>query len=266
MGNKDMNALRKFILAAFLLLAFTPVCLRTGGFAQERGEILVSGAISLKNALAEIGSLYETRTGVRARFNLGASGLLQKQIEAGAPVDVFASAGVRQMDELETRNLILTETRRNLVRNSLVLVTPINAQHTAHSFADLTDPEISKLAIGNPRTVPAGQYARQVLRHLNLWNKLRGRLILAENVRQVLDYVARGEVEAGIVYATDVAIAKGKVAIAAAAPEEAHDPILYPIAIIRETRNRADAERFINLVLSEAGQKVFRKHGFEKIR
>jgi molybdate transport system substrate-binding protein len=261
-----MNTLRKCTVSIFLLFALTSVSLINGSFAQGKSEILVSGAISLKNALGEIGSIYETQTGVRAMFNLGASGLLQKQIEAGAPVDVFASAGVRQMDELETRNLILTETRRNLVRNSLVLVTPINSGHPVHSFGDLSDPEIGKLAIGNPRTVPAGQYARQVLVNLNLWNRLRTRLILAENVRQVLDYVVRAEVEAGIVYATDVAIAKGKVALAVTAPEETHDPILYPIAIIRETRNRVDAKRFIDLALSEAGQKVFRKYGFQSIR
>ncbi len=252
----------KYFALVLQLFLLAPAVLHPGNPVQNKEEILVSAAISLKNALQEIGLAFEAQAGVRVRFNLGASGLLQKQIEAGAPVDVFASAGSKQMDELQARDLILPETRCNLVRNVLVLVVPVNSKGSLHSFAELDDPEIDTLAIGNPKTVPAGQYAQQVLDHLNLWNRLEPRLILAENVRQVLDYVIRGEVEAGIVYATDVLIARGKTRIVARAPEGSHDPISYPIAVIKESQNRRKAQHFIDLALSEEGQRIFEKHGF----
>jgi molybdate transport system substrate-binding protein len=267
--KREMETLRTYILLSIsliIMIAAAPAAVQPEGLAQDRGEILVSAAISLKDAMEEIGTTYKKQTGVDVRFNLGASGLLQKQIEAGAPVDVFASAGSRQMDELQSRNLILTYTRRDLVRNSLVLVVPGDSQKPIRSFEELDDPQIDTLAIGNPKTVPAGQYARQVLNNLKLWRKLKPRLILAENVRQVLDYVARGEVKAGIVYATDVLIARGRVSIAARAEENLHDPILYPIAAVKGSQNLKDAQRFINLALGEAGQKILKRHGFQSVR
>ena len=194
-------------VATLLLFA---VVFAAAGFcvpAAKEKEILVSAAISLKNAFEEIGALYEKQTGVRARFNLGASGLLQKQIETGAPVDVFASAGAKQMDDLQAAGFILAETRRDFARNELVLVVPAESQLPIHSFADLARPEAARIAIGSPKTVPAGQYAQETLTSLKIWDRIQPRLVLAENVRQVLDYVSRGEVEAGLVYASDVAVA-----------------------------------------------------------
>jgi molybdate transport system substrate-binding protein len=230
--------------------------------AQKDSEILVSAAISLKDAFEEIGSMFEKQTGVRVRFNLGASGLLQKQIETGAPVDVFASAGEKQMDELQAQGLIVEETRRNLAQNVLVLVVPTGSQLSLHSFEELARSEVTKVAIGNPKTVPAGHYAQEALRNLGLWDRLQSRLVLSENVRQVLDYVARGEVEAGIVYASDVPAAHGKTVIAAYAPKGSHDPIVYPIAVVKGTGNRSFATRFIDLTLSSAGQAILVKNGF----
>jgi molybdate transport system substrate-binding protein len=234
--------------------------------AKENSEIIVSAAVSLKNAFEELGALYERNTGVRVRLNLGASGLLQKQIEAGAPVDIFASAGGKQMDEIQARGLIFSETRRNLARNSIVLVVPLHSKISVRSFQELARPEVGRIAIGNPRTVPAGQYAQEALKTLNLWAKLEDRLILAENARQVLDYVVRGEVEAGIVYASDVSVASDRVTIADRAPKETHGPIIYAMAIIRGTGDRASAQRFIDLVLSDTGQAVLKKNGFIGVR
>jgi molybdate transport system substrate-binding protein len=234
--------------------------------AQNGRGILVSAAISLKNAFEEIGSIYEKQTGVRVEFNLGASGLLQKQIETGAPVDVFASAGEKQMDALQAEDMIFPETRRDMVRNALVLVVPVHSQLPLHSFADLDKTKLEWLAIGNPKTVPAGQYAQEVLRNLKLWDRLQPHLVFAENVRQVLDYVSHGEVQAGIVYTSDVLIAKGKVAIAASAPKGSHAPILYPIAVVKGTRSRGDAQRFLDLTLSKTGQGILEKYGFLRLR
>lgn len=256
----------KSVVAAILIVS---AALLSTGFCvpepKER-EILVSAAISLKNAFEEIGAMYEKRTGVRVRFNLGASGLLQRQIETGAPVDVFASAGARQMDALQARGLIITGTRRDFARNDLVLIVPAGSQLPIHSFMDLARPEAARIAIGNPKTVPAGQYAQAALTNLKIWDRIQSRFVLAENVRQVLDYVSRGEVDAGIVYSSDVAAARRKTVIAARAPENSHDPILYPIAVVKDARNRGNAQRFVDLTLSSAGQAVLRKYGFLSLR
>jgi len=249
-------------VAVLLAVAMVLVSAVYGVSGPKDGEILVSAAVSLKNAFDEIGSIYEKRTGVRVRFNLGASGLLQKQIESGAPVDIFASAGEKQMDALQSRGLILADTRCNFARNALVLIVPADSGLPIRSFAELVRPEVRKIAIGNPKTVPAGQYAREALCNLKLWDTLQSRFVMAENVRQVLDYVSRGETEAGIVYASDVLAAPGKATLAAYAPKDSHSPILYPIAAVKETRERRNARRFIDLTLGKEGQAILKKYGF----
>jgi molybdate transport system substrate-binding protein len=250
------------------ILASASILSSSHAYAPEsqNAEILVSAAISLKNAFEDIGRLYEKRTGVHVRFNLGASGLLQKQIETGAPVDVFASAGVNQMDALQKQGLILAETRRNFASNVLALIVPAQSKLPVHSFGDLARAGIQRVAIGNPKTVPAGQYARELLESRRLWDKLQSRLVFAENVRQVLDYVVRGEADAGIVYASDAAAAGMQIAVAALAPEPSYNPILYPIAIIKDTSQRSSAQRFIDLTLSPEGQAILRKYGFLSAR
>jgi molybdate transport system substrate-binding protein len=225
-------------------------------------ELTVSAAVSLKDAFNEIGRLYEQRTGTRVRFNFGASGVLQKQIEQGAPVDVFASAGERQMNELVNKDRILSDTRRDFARNALVLIVPAGAPVQLNAFDQLARANVRKVAIGNPQTVPAGQYAQQLLVRLKLWEQLQPKLVWAEDVRQVLDYVARGETDAGIVYASDVVLARDKVANVATAQPEWHDPILYPIAIVTDCQNVAAAQQFVELVLSAEGQGVLTKYGF----
>jgi molybdate transport system substrate-binding protein len=249
-----------------LLLFLVSICgqLQARPSENKQNEILVSAAVSLKNAFKDIGALFEKRTGVRVRFNLGASGLLQKQIETGAPVDVFASAGASQMDALQAKGLILENSRRDFARNALVLVVPAESSGSIHSFADLARPEVKRIAIGSPKTVPAGQYARQTLESLKLWDKLQPRLVLAENARQILDYVVRGEAEAGIMYASDVLDVPTQVAIAARAPEKSHSPIVYPIAIVKESSERGNAQRFVDLTLSSEGQAILAKYGFLK--
>jgi len=254
--------LRKSVAAAMIVFAMAFLFARPGYCESKGGEILVSAAISLKNAFAEIGALYEKRTGVKVRFNLGASGLLQKQIESGAPVDVFASAGEKQMDAIQSQGLILAATRRTFARNALVLVVSPQTKLQIRSFADLGRPEVERIAVGNPKTVPAGQYAREALTSLKLWGRLQTRLVLAENVRQVLDYVVRGEADAGLVYASDVAAARGEAVIAAYAPKDSHSAILYPIAVVKDSRRRSDAQHFIDLTLRSEGQAILKKYGF----
>lgn len=206
--------------------------------------------------------MYEARTGRRISFNFGASGALQKQIEAAAPVDVFASAGAQQMDALADKSLIDRDTRRYFARNELVIVTPQSGAPQINSFPDLDAATVRRVAVGNPRTVPAGQYAEQVFNSLGLAAKLQPKLIMAEDVRQVLDYVARGEVDAGVVYRTDAQVAGSSMRVVAVAPESLHEPILYPIAVIRESRNKDAARAFVELVTGAEGQGVLKRYGF----
>jgi molybdate transport system substrate-binding protein len=229
-------------------------------------EITVSAAVSLRDAFRELSKQYEERTGAKVNFNFGASGALQKQIESGAPVDVFASAGIPQMDLLAKQGLIAPETRRDFARNTLVLVVPADSTSGITTFADLGGAKVKKLAIGNPKTVPVGQYAEQSLTRLGLWQGLGPRLILAEDVRQALDYVARGEVDAGIVYASDVRATGDRVRIVATAPADSHDPILYPIAVVRASSRQEAARDFIDAVMSDEGQRILEKYGFERVR
>ncbi len=225
-------------------------------------NLTVSAAISLKDAFDEIGSAYQTKSGVKINFNYGASGALQQQIENGAPVDVFASAGEAQMDALEKGGFINSDSRRDFVWNSLVLIVPKNSTLNIKTFNDLRKSEVKKIAVGNSKTVPAGQYAAESLTNANLGDALQNKLISAENVRQVLDYVVRGEVDAGIVYATDAQAAKNSVNVVAAADENSHSPITYPLAIIKDGKQKQAAYAFTNFLLSETGQNILRKYGF----
>lgn len=229
---------------------------------RDTGDLTVSAAVSLRDAFKEIENLYKARTGKTVNFNFGASGALQKQIEAGAPVDVFASAGAKQMDELAGRGLIDEASRRDFARNTLALIVPSDSQLNLKAFADLAAPGVQRLAVGNPKTVPAGQYTEQLLDHFNLRANLQAKLVIAEDVRQALDYVVRGEVDAGIVYATDARAAGERVRVVATAADDSHAPILYPVAIIKDSKQKGAAQEFVNFVTGAEGQGILRKYGF----
>ena len=252
----------QWIARTALLLTVVMGLALQGGWAQSKGEIIVSAAASLKNAFEELAPIYEKQTGVRAAFNFAASGVLQQQIETGAPVDVFASAAQKQMDDLQKKGLIDEATRKDFTGNSLVLILPADSKHKIDTFADLARPEFARIAIGNPKTVPAGQYAEESLTNLKLWEKLRSRFIMAENVRQVLDYVSRGEVDAGLVYSSDAAIAGDKISIVSQAPKGTHQEIIYPVAVVKDSKNSDAAKKFVDLLLGDTGRKILAKYGF----
>lgn len=231
--------------------------------AAAAGQITVSAAASLKAPFEEIAALYEARhPGMKVVNNFAASGLLRSQIENGAPVDVFASAALREVDVLEKKGHIVTGTRRNFAENAIVLVIPVGRQGNISSFADLKNSGAARIAIGNPATVPAGAYAAETLKSLNLWEPVRDRLVYCEHVRQVADYVARGEVDAGFVFLTDAAVRKAELQVAATAPESAHAPVVYTIAVIAGTPVEPAARELISLVTTEAGKKIFSRYGF----
>jgi len=237
--------------------------LPTGIGAQSPHEITVSAAISLKNAFEDIAKVFQERNpGAKVLFNFGASGDLARQIEAGAPVDVFASAAQKDMDDIDGKGLVASNSRKNFAGNAVVLIKPANSNIPISSIEDLKRKEVGKIAIGNPKTVPAGRYAEEVLRHFNLQETLKKKLIFSENVRQVLDYVARGEVDAGLVYSTDAMVRSKEVKVVMKVPEGSHQPVVYPIGVIKGTKEESLSKTFVDIVLSQNGQKILNKYGF----
>ena len=229
--------------------------------AERSGSITVSAAISLKDALDEIGRLYQARhPGAKVAFNYGGSGTLQRQIEQGAPVDIFFSAAETQMDGLAAQGLLATDTRRDIVANTLVLIAPATSG-MVKDFPDLARLYVSVIALGEPGTVPAGMYARQTLEHMGLFAAVEKKIVYAKDVRAVLTYVETGNADAGLVYRTD-ALSSRKVRVVATAPADAHDPIVYPAAVLKNSKHAAAAREFMDFLAGREARAVFEKYGF----
>jgi molybdate transport system substrate-binding protein len=243
-----------------VLLASLLVTLSAARLASAGDAAVVSAAASLKNAFEEIGAL--PAAGAKPAFNFGSSGDLAAQIRGGAPVDVFASAAAMEMDALEAEGALLPGTRADFAANAVVLIVPAGSAAVVSSFADLAKPAVARIAVGNPRTVPAGRYAAEVFASSGVAEGVQSKLVMAENVRQVLDYVARGEVEAGVVYATDAAVRPHDVRVAAVAPAGSHGRVVYPVAILSGAAHRDAAKAFVAAVRSAAGQAILTRHGF----
>jgi len=228
--------------------------------APQRTVLTVSAAASLQDAIVEAETGYKhDHTDIDFRNNFGSSGTLAREIEVGAPVDAFLSAASKPMDDLAAKGLIALGTRKNLLRNSLVLIAPLDS--SLRGFDGLTGKSIRLIALGDPASVPAGQYGRQTLTALHLMDKVNAKLVLGRDVRQVLTYVETGNADAGIVYATD-AQTSGRVRIVAVAPDSSHDPIVYPAAVVKAGRNEEAARRFIEYLSSPGAKAIFIKHGF----
>ena len=247
------------VVSGLVLAAVGTLGIRVAG-AQE---LTLSVAVSMKEAVEDVGRRFAQRhPGVVLRYNFGASGDLQKQIEAGAPIDLFVSAATRQMDELEKKGLIVADSRRIFARNVLTVVKPADSRIDIVKPADLLDARVTRIVIGNPRTVPVGQYTEESLRALGLWDGLHAKLVFAENVRQALDYVARGEVDAGFVYTTDAAVRRREIVEAFRPPEDTYRPVMYPVAVVKDSRQPALARAFIDLLVSREGRQVLARLGF----
>jgi molybdate transport system substrate-binding protein len=255
-GTRGSMRVSRCIAVAFALV----VILAGGAWAQE---MTLSVAVSLKEAVEDLGKGFAAaRPGVILRYNFGASGNLQKQIEAGAPIDLFVSAAVSQMDDLEKKNLIVAGSRRAFARNALTVIMPSDSKVDIAKATDLLDRRVSRIVIGNPKTVPAGQYAEECLRTLGLWEQLLPKLVFSENVRQALDYVARGEVDAGFVYTTDLAARAAGVKEAFRPAGDIYRPVVYPVAIVAGSKQPTLAQAFIDLLVSAQGRAVLARFGF----
>jgi molybdate transport system substrate-binding protein len=244
-----------------IAVAFTLVVILAGGARAQ--EMTLSVAVSLKEVVEELGKGFAAaRPGTTLRYNFGASGDLQKQIEAGAPIDLFLSAGVKQMDELERKNLLVAGSRRAFARNVLTVIVPGDSKVDISKPADLLDRRVRRIVVGNPKTVPAGQYAQESLRTLGLWEHLLPKLVFSENVRQALEYVARGEVDAGFVYTTDLATRAAGVKEAFRPAGDTYRPVVYPVAIVAGSKQPTLAQAFIDLLVSAQGRAVLARFGF----
>lgn len=242
--------------------------LTTIAFAAATGvafaaDLTVSAAASLTNAFKEITQSYQMQyPDARVALNFGASGALLQQMAKGAPVDVFASADQETMDMAEKQGLVAASDRRDFVRNALVLIEPVDSKLAIRRLEDLGQSGIKRVAIGNPASVPVGRYTRHALEAAKLWTMVQAKAISTQNVRQSLDYVARGEVDAGFVYATDAAIMRDRIRVALEVPLAV--AISYPIAKTSGSTNGEEAKRFVGFVLSPAGQAILNKYGFRK--
>lgn len=240
------------ILSLFLILASTPAM---------AGDLLVSAAASLTNAFKEMKEPFEkAHPSTTLVFNFAASGALLKQMEQGAPVDVFASADQATMDK--AGQLIDEPTRVDFAGNALVMVVPAEGGLPLTAPEELKGEQVKLVAIGNPDSVPAGRYAKGALEAAGLYEPLTPKFVLAESVRQALDYVARGEVQAGFVYATDAALRADKVKVAAEVA--GHKPISYPIALLKDSKSKEMGQTFIDFIKGEEGQAILARFGFKK--
>ncbi len=230
--------------------------------ASHAETISVAAAISLRDALSSAAKQYKAETGDEVEFSFASSGQLANQILNGAPVDLFISAANKQIDELSKAGTIDDATRKVVAGNSLVLIVPADSKSPPDSLTALKGNGIARIAIGEPRTVPAGQYAQEALKHAGVIEAIKEKLIFGANVRQVLDYVQRGEVSAGLVYATDAKIAGDKVRVAATVDSAEHEPIVYPAAIVKASKKAGAAKKFLDFLLSEKGQAALKEFGF----
>lgn len=233
------------------------------GSAAHAADLTVSAAASLTSAFKDLAPLFETANpGTKVLYNFGASGALLQQIDKGAPVDVFVSADQETMDQAQGKGLVQTAQRRNFASNSLVVIVPSAAPNTPKSIADLALGAYQRIAIGLPASVPVGRYTKSVLEAAGHWAAIEPKMIGANNVRQALDYVARAEVDAGFVYATDAALMPDKVKVALTVPTTI--PVLYLAAPLSASANAALAQRFVDFLQSAPAQAVLTKHGFGK--
>jgi molybdate transport system substrate-binding protein len=245
---------RHFTLFSLLFVFMAGACLHAA-------DLTVFAAASLTDSLKEAGAAWEKQSGDKVTFDFDASSTLARQIEAGAPADIFFSADEAKMDSLEQGGHILKGTRRSLLGNSLVVVIPADSSMVINSLADLAGDKVKRLALADPKAVPAGVYSRQTLEKLKLWDQVRPKVVPTQNVRAALAAVESGDVEAGMVFKTDAAISK-KVKVAFVVPSTDAPDISYPMAVVNDTKQPEAARKFLAYLGSDDASAMFEKYGF----
>lgn len=241
------------------MLAIGVIALLLSVRAARAADVTVFAAASLTDCLKKIASDYEKQTGNKVTFNFAGSSTLSRQIEAGAPADIFFSADEVWMDKLQKHGLIHEGTRRSRLSNSLVIVVASDSTSPVHSAADLAGAQIQRIALADPQLVPAGIYSREYLEKLGLWQKIQPKVVPTENVRAALAAVESGNVDAGMVYKTDAAISK-KVKVACEIKDG--PPISYPMAALKEAKDPEAAKGFLDFLNGNEAASVFERYGF----
>ena len=230
----------------------------------EPVEIHIAAAASLTDVMKELAGEYEKdHPNVKLTFNFGSSGALQQAIENGGQTDMFFSAAQKQMNALDEVGLLAEGTRSDLLVNEVVLIVPSDSNKNIKDFNDLTSADIQHIALGEPKGVPVGQYTEEILTKLKILDAVKAKAVYGSDVRQVLSWVESGEADCGVVYATDAAVAGDKVKVVAKAPADSHKPVIYPVAIIKDSKNIDADKDFLMFVKSDKAKAAFEKYGFE---
>ena len=255
--------MKKMLILLVCLSMLLAGCGGNEAVTKKKVELHVAAAASLTDVMQELALAYEkVHPEVKVIFNFGSSGSLQQAIQNGGQADLFFSAAQKQMDVLEQDGLLLENSRRDLWCNQLVLIVPADRGMSLKDFRQLTDSEIERIAMGEPKGVPVGQYTEEVLTNLGILENVKAKAVYGLDVRQVLAWVEAGEVDCGVVYATDAAVSD-KVKIVAKAPADSHKPIVYPAAILKDSRQQDVASDFLAFCMSEKGKVLLEKYGFE---
>ncbi len=264
---KNKNIL-SYAISIFIMISIITGCsMRNVNDTEQKDtnkvELLVSAAASLSDVSKDLTELYKKeKPNVDIKFSFGSSGALETQIEEGAPADIFISAALKQMISLEKKGLLQEGSKKDLLVNKVVLISPKDSKIKLLRFQDAASDSISKIALGEPQSVPAGQYAQEVFTTLGIWDKVKGKGVFGSDVRQVLAWVENGDVDCGVVYQTD-AIASEKIKVVCEAPKDSHKPVIYPVAVIKNSKNQEEASRFIDFLTTAQAAATFKKHGFE---
>lgn len=256
-----MKKFANFLLLLMLFFVVAACSTNDQEDATEKIELTISAAASLQDAFFDIQKEFEEENPhIKLIFNFGGSGALQQQISQGAPADLFFSASMDKFDTLIDEGLIDKDDGVHLLGNEIVLVVPKDQENGVSSFEDLSN--ASKISIGTPETVPAGQYGKEALENMDIWTEIEDKIVYAKDVRQVLSYVETNNVDAGIVYKTD-AVSSNKVEIVATADADTHTPIIYPVGVIKDSKHREEALKFYEYLKTETSIKTFEEYGFK---
>lgn len=256
-----VNCCKITIWAIVLLLFLAP----QNGLCANRSILSISAAISLKDAVTALKEVYEQQhPDIRLEINFASSGALQKQIEQGAPVHLFLSAGQKQMNALQAQGLIVPQSRCDLLGNSLVLIVAKEQINRIRGFGDLAK-NATRFAIGHPDSAPVGRYAKETLISVGLWGPLQERLVFAKNARSVLAYVESGNADAGLVYRSDAKVLKSAV-VAVEAPEKSHAQIIYTVALIKDGKQPALTGQFMDFLKTAEASRIFVRFGFTPLQ
>lgn len=250
-------------MAKRLMSAVLVLLLGVGYSSVQAAEITVAAAASLTDAFKEAGAQFmQSNPNIKVNFTFAGSGALLAQIAQGAPVDVFASADQHTMNQAQEQELLADNSRHDFAQNQLVLITWAHFHGTLTDLQGLTQPMIKRIAISNPDSVPVGRYSKAVLEEAELWQPLTDKMVFTQNVRQSLNYAARGEVDVAFVYATDAALVPEQTKVALTIPLA--EPVLYPIAATADSRNPVAAQKFIRFILAPEGQAILARFGFSQ--